>query len=241
MAMTSKLTDFEAALKHKYRLPNGTPLVNVTAISGLMDMGKSNAFAGAAVKLTKQGLNYREEWNAKGDRGTRVHGHCEKWLVGEDVDAEDDELGYLDAMEKFFGDHEPNMICKEEIVVSSRGYGGRFDMIVKPAQGKYEGETCLIDLKTGKQYPTEHTLQLAAYRYADGMAQFDDEGHLSHLLPLPQIERTLALYVADDGSYQLKEYPADPDAFAQFCHLLDARNWATSDTMKQLEKEARAK
>ena len=232
-------TDLELALAHKYRLPNGTKLTNVTAISGLMDMGKSNAFAGAAVKLTKQGINYREVWNEKGNRGTRVHGHCEKWLQGEDAEVADDEAGFVDGLQAFWEDHAPELIAAEEIVVSSRGYGGRFDMIVEPMKGEYEGDRCLIDLKTGKQYLVEHTLQLAAYRFADGMARFDDWGHLDHLMPLPEITRTFDLYVNEDGSYQLKEYPADPDAFAQFCHLLAARNWATSDTMKQLDKEAR--
>ena len=48
------MTDLELALnKHKYRL-DGVDLVNVTAISGLLDDGKSGAFAGAAVKLTKE-------------------------------------------------------------------------------------------------------------------------------------------------------------------------------------------
>ena len=54
-------SDRELAEKHKYRLPNGDLAVNVTAISGLMDLGKSSAFAGAAVKLTKAGEDYKQD------------------------------------------------------------------------------------------------------------------------------------------------------------------------------------
>ncbi len=226
-------TDLQLANKHKYRLPNGDIAINVTAISGLMDDGKSGAFAGAAVKLTKAGENYRAVWSAKANRGTRVHGHLESFLRGEDIDQQEDEKGFVDALEAFILDHQPTVIAQEEIVLSNRGYGGRFDLLAEIA-----GETALVDLKTGSAYPKEAALQLAAYRYADGIATYGEDGNLTSLYPLPDIDWCACLYVREDGTYDLVKYPADEDAFAIFCALLEAYKWTRSDSMKALVKEA---
>jgi hypothetical protein len=208
----------------------------VTAISGLLDIDKSGAFAGAAVKLTKAGEDYRAVWRAKAERGTRIHQHCESWLRGEAVEATDDEQPYLDALEKWMLTDAPVLLMSEGIVLSECGYGGRFDIIA--AVG---ARTALIDVKTGSQYPVEHTLQLAAYRYADGIARYDAEGELDRVEPnvLRCIDWTGCLYLNGDGTYALIEYPADHDAFLTFRQLLDAHRWATSPTMKALTKEAR--
>lgn len=231
-----KKTDQELAHAHKYRLPNGEVAINVTAISGLMDDGKSGAFAGAAMKLRDQGLNYRTVWKEKADRGTRVHCHLESFLKGEDIDQQEDEAGYVDALEQFIVDVDPLVISQEEIVLSNLGYGGRFDLLAE-----IDGEVALIDLKTGKEYAVEHTLQLSAYRYADGLATYDEDGNLTELRPMPEIDWCGCLYVREDGTYNLERYPADDDAFAIFCALLKSYQWTRSASMKQLIKEAKAR
>lgn len=231
------MSDLDLALnKHKYKLLDGRIAVNVTTISGLLDDGKSGAFAGAAVKLTKEGVNYRDEWNARAERGTRVHGHCESFLRGEDIDCLPSEMGYVDAVELFMVEHVPLVVELEQIALSSKGFGGRFDMIVE-----IEGENWLLDLKTGKKYAVEHTLQLSAYRFADGLAVFDEEGALTSLRPLPEIDRAGCLYVNEDGTYTLSEYPADLLAFKSFCNLLSVYQWARTDDVKAVVKESRAK
>jgi len=224
------MSDLELALAHKYRL-NETPLVNVTAISGLLDDGKSGAFAGAAVKLTKEGLNYRDEWKASGERGTRVHGYCEAFLKNEAIDMVPEDSGFVDALEKFILDRNPQVIDLEQIVLSQQGYGGRFDILAT-----LDDEVALIDVKTGKPYAVEHTLQLSAYRYADGIAEYDADGKLFGLRPLPEIVSCYCLYVHEDGSYDLKRYPADLTAWGIFLGLLDAYNWARTDNMKEAKK-----
>jgi hypothetical protein len=238
---TATLSDREMAEKHKYVVaPGGQPAVNVTAISGLLDDGKSGAFAGAAVKLTKAGVNYRDEWKMRGERGTRVHAHCESFLRGEGVDQLDDEAGYLDGLDKFMVEHDPELVMQEQVALSHHGYGGRFDMIVIPRSGEYEGKTGLVDLKTGSPYPVEHTLQLSAYRFSDGTAVYDEAGALTEILPLPDIHFAACLYVRDDGTFSLTEYPADQEAFDQFLGLLATYRWARSDHMKALVKAARS-
>jgi hypothetical protein len=215
----------ELADNHVYMLPNGEVGINVTAISGLMDNGKAEGMAGAARYLALNGRDHRAEWDAKRDLGSRVHAHCEAFLRGEGVDCLDGDAGYVDAVESFMADHDPHVLELEEIVLSELGFGGRFDMIVQPLQGKYVGETLLVDLKTGKRHFHEHTLQLAAYRYADGIAVYDEDGSILETRPVPIADRTMCLYVGADGSYGLVEYPADRGAFRAFCALLEAYQW----------------
>jgi hypothetical protein len=240
--VTIAKTDLALALdKHKYvTRPGGTPGVNVTAISGLLDDGKSGAFAGSAVKLTKAGIDYRAEWKAKGERGTRVHAHCEAFLRGEAADVAEDESGFVDAVDKFMVDHDPKVLELEQVVISAVGYGGRFDMIVEMQSGEWAGKTGLVDLKTGKRYPVEHTLQLSAYLHSDGIAVYDEEGTLTGTRPLPLIDFCACLYVREDGTYSLVEYPASSEAWEHFCHLVGVYNWCRTDEMKALVKAARA-
>lgn len=219
-------SDAELAERHRYRLPNGDVAISVTSICRLLDDGKSMGFAHAAVKL---GPDFKKEWDAKAERGSRLHAHFERWLSGKDVDALDDELGYLDALEAFFKDYQPTTIAVERVVLSSAGYGGRFDTIVE-----IDGVPWIVDLKNGKQHRIEHTMQLAAYRYADGMAVYDDMGAFSHVEPLPLIDRAACLYLSDDGSYVFREYPADRDAFGAFLNLLLVHRWLSA-TKKELD------
>ena len=230
-------TDRELAeIDHKYKLLNGQIAINVTAISGLMDDGKSGAMAGSAAKLTREGLNYRQEWNAKRDRGTRVHNVCELFLKGQDADVQASDSGFVDALEMFLRDKEPTVLELEQIALSEKGYGGRFDMIVR-----WGNDNWLLDLKTGSEYAIEHTLQLSAYRYADGIAVYDENGALVDLRPLPKIDRCGCLYVREDGTYKVVEYPADEQAFGIFNNLLTAYQWTRSEEMKTLVKESKAK
>lgn len=236
--MAKKKSDLELATgSHRYRLMDGTTAVSVTSIAGLLDIdGKSSAFAGAAVKLALTGVDYRAEWRAKADRGSRLHTHMEAWLRGEDIDQTDDEAGYLDGLEKFIVDYDPETIESEQVVLSHLGYGGRFDLVARIGD-----ETALLDLKSGSAYPIEASMQLAAYRYADGIAEYNDEGVLKGLRPMPAVDWCACVYVHEDGTYDLRKYPADQEAFDSFCDLLGVYRWAKSEQMAALVKEAKAK
>lgn len=221
-------TDLELAAAHKYRLLNGELAISVTGVLKLLDDdGKSAKMAGAAAKLALEGLNYRQEWKAKADLGSRVHGHCEAWLRGEDAEVLPEEHGYIDALEKFFVDRTPQPVEIERVVLNDMGYGGRFDFIAKIGR-----QLWLIDLKTGRKYALEHTCQLSAYRFADGMAIYDDAGALAAIEPMPPVQHAGCLYLSGDGTYELVEYPADELAFDVFCDLL-----AINHSIKLLKKD----
>ena len=214
------LSDRDAAFKHRYRLFDGTPVPSVTAISGLLDIdGKSAKMAGAAARITREGGQYRKEWDAKRDRGTRLHGHLEAFLRGETIEVREDDAGYVDALEKWVVARNPRHAIVEAIVLSEAGYGGRLDVL--------DGDV-LYDLKSGRVNTIDVTLQLAAYRYADGIAMYDEAGALEWLdaPPLLRIKRTVGLYVRENGTYEEIDTVSDHEAFCAFKQLLDVYRWA---------------
>ncbi len=212
-----------AESKHRYTDPRtGERLISVTSVVGAFDSGdKLGAGAGAAVKLTKAGVDYRQLWNAKRDLGTRVHGYAALWADGKSADVLDTDAPYLDAFAAFCRAKHPEWIESERAVVSSLGYGGRFDLI-----GYWDGLYWLIDLKCGKPYRAELTLQLAGYRFADGMIIYDETGKATKLDPMPHIDRAAGLYLDEEGKATLVECNADADAFEAFKGLLTVKKWA---------------
>ena len=234
------MSDLELALrKHKYVTePGGKPQVTITAVSGLLDInGKSSAFAGAAVKITKEGGDYRAQWRESGERGTRIHRYCENFLLGKPIECREDEQGYVDALERFILEKDPRNIIEPEFVVVSpeHAYGGRGDMLVE-----FDGLATLADLKSGSERAIEHTLQLAAQRFAR-LAVYDDDGALIETRPMPKIDRAGCLYVEGDGTFNFVEYPADAEAWNVFLGLLDSYRWCNEPTMKELANAWRKK
>jgi hypothetical protein len=209
-----------AASKHRYTDPRtGERYIGVTSVVGSFDTGdKLGAGAGAAVKLVKQGIDYRAEWNEKKNLGNRVHGYAQLWIEGRSADVLDSDAPQMNAFRQFINDYKPEWIEVERAVVSSLGYGGRFDAIAY-----FDGCFWLLDFKTGKPYKFELMLQLAAYRYMDGMIVYDEEGWAKDLEPMPVVDKCAGLYLTADG-YQLVEVDADEDALVLFNHLLAVKN-----------------
>lgn len=230
-------SDLELAIsKHRYVVePGGKPQVNITAIAKLIDDGKSSAFAGSAVKITKAGGDYRQDWKESGELGTRVHGYFENFLLGKPIKYRAGEEGFVGSLEAFIKVEDPQLMMDPEfVVVSQHGYGGRGDL---PAVLQRDGEPWLIDLKTGKRYGVEHSLQLAMLRYAD-LAVYDPDGMLVGTEPMPEFKHAGCFYANADGSYDpendLVEYPADEAAFDAALSLLNAYNWTRTPIMRKI-------
>ena len=218
---------------HKYRDPrSGALLTSVTSIVGNWDDGdKLGAGAGAAVKLTKLGINYRDEWNAKRDLGNRLHAYAALWAEGKSAEVLDADQGHLDGFTAFCNAKHPEWLWSERAVVSSLGFGGRLDLI-----GYWEGQYHLVDLKSGRIWRRELSLQLAGYGSADGFVVYDDEGMAAEVEPMPHIDAWHGLYLSGDGRAELVDVPAvkegqslreaQAEAVAAFNHLLSVRKWA---------------
>ena len=234
------MSDLQLALeKHSYVVePGGKGQVNITTIAKLVDDGKSSAFAGAANKITLAGGDYRKEWKESGEQGTRVHGYMENFLLDKPIDYRPGEEGFVKALRLFITEEDPQLIIPPEFVVVSpeHGYGGRGDLC---ADLKSYGRG-VWDLKSGKKYAVEHTLQLALLRFGK-LAVYDDNDMLIGCKDMPEVETAGCVYVNADGTYDVDEYPADEDAFAQAVALLGVYNWTRTAEITKLRNAWRKK
>lgn len=239
----------DLADRHKYVGPSGITWPSVTTILGTADHGKSGGMAGAAAKLTREGLDYRREWKAKAETGTRVHGYIEQWVKGETVDCPPGDAGFLDAAEAFVTAHDPQWVAVEQVVVWEQrggvgtderiGYGGRFDAIARLSnvEGVEDGTPYLLDWKSGREYPTEHACQLAAYANAGGIVRYDTAGELlPGLQPLPQIDRLACVYFWNDGTFKLADYTHLRWTAAAYFDCL-TEGWFLHKDLERLHKE----
>jgi len=165
-----------------------------------------------AIALLK-GSPYRKR-NSAADSGTDVHSYAEGRLGGLraapqcQADRNVDEI--LDALR-------PEPIFTEETVWHSREeYAGTFDAIVKVGD-----EQWLVDWKSGSGVYSETSLQLAAYRYAEGIVT--PEGKQ---LTLPRIDRCVVLHVPKDSAkWAIVPVTADDLEFGVFRSVKALSAW----------------
>lgn len=242
--MTLPNVTYDAA-NHRLRL-NGKPIPTATGVSGMLD--KPGLPWGAAGETALFAIHHQDEWmhlaeddayhrlrkhhrgvwNEKAARGTSVHALAMQWAKGEEVDCPAELNPYLDALEAFYVERDPQWVKVEQYILhleEGREYGGQFDYM------RDENGLTLGDIKTGKRYPIETTLQLAGYRYAEHMATYDAKGKLSALEPMPLASRCEVLYLHDDGTFEVLELPADRAAYDRFMSLRDAWSW-----VKEMER-----
>ena len=142
---------------------------------------------------------FRRQWDAKADRGTRVHTIGEAWAKGEVIETLDEDAPWVDALEQFHRDYKPKFRLVECIVINAQyEYGGRFDFIAEldgpDAQGVF-----LCDYKTGGHYSFDVALQASGYMHAR-LATWSDDGALSGWTMLPVLDGARTIYLGDDGN-----------------------------------------
>jgi hypothetical protein len=180
--------------------------------------------------------HHRGVWNDKAARGTAVHALAVEWAEGREVECPPECAPYLDALERLYVDHRPAWVELERSVVYAvpgLEFGGSLDAIVDVG-----GRRLVIDIKTGQRYPIETTVQLAAYRHAQGMGVYSPLGGLEAIEPMPEVDGAAILYLHDDGSYELLDVPADRLAFDTFLAL--RRVWGWLEQMRAWEKRTPA-
>lgn len=177
--------------------------------------------------------HHRGVWDDKRDRGSLIHDLAEQWAAGQEIDCPPDCVLYMDALERFWDDWQPEWLHVERTVVYDHpdlGYGGTFDAIARLG----DGATRLLDIKTGERLWPEVRWQLAAYRFAQGMAVFDEIGQFTGTEPVPSVDGCAVLHLKDDGTYELVEVEAGRAEFDEFLHL--RRAWTAAQRSKRFEK-----
>lgn len=203
-------------------------------------------------------------WDGRAEMGTLVHAVSEAYSYGEEVDPEQlvfeaanrerrpvrqwqgrerfvvaEFEGYLDGLDQFWRDFEPDVVGTEEVVrhvdKGGHAYIGQRDLSVR-LKG-LEGVT-LVDLKcTAKEadpanpfaglFFEKFRLQGAAYRGAEEIVQYDDDGNETATFPAYPIARFCVLSMRGDGGYDLIECRAGGDELAHFYRLIDVWRWTT--------------
>jgi len=167
---------------------------------------------GPAVDVIKSA--HSRSRNLAAAKGTDIHGIAQALAEVQVVDIPDTVAGYVDAYLAFLGDWQPDVVALEAAIVSKRWrYAGTFDLVAW-LRAIHPDRPVLIDIKTGGSgvWP-ETCLQLAAYRHAE--FYLDPAGNEQ---PMPATAGGYALWLGDDGTYELLPVQSDDDIFAAFLH-----------------------
>jgi hypothetical protein len=164
----------------------------------------------AAVDWLKKIPDYRRD--AAADLGTAVHAAAEAIGRGEPVVVGDDVRPFIDAYRRdFLEPFEPRFLALEAMVCSTRyEYGGTAD-----AFAEIDGETWLLDYKTGAGVYPDTALQLAGLARAQFIGSPGDPTQY----PLPAATRFGVVHVRPEGA-RLLPVVVDRATVAAF---LDAR------------------
>lgn len=131
--------------------------------------------------LTREKLTTNHVRDARGDHGTNAHKMFEAWaqmgiMPDPDQVEEPEERGRVEALLKFCEDAADTRAKKTEVIVGSKVHrvAGRYDFEcelvgdlvtnLSPLKTRrFDGEPCLLDVKTSKAVYETHYLQLEAY------------------------------------------------------------------------------
>jgi len=146
-----------------YKNKAGESLPGVTTITGMFD---KPGLAPAAVKLTKQGFDYKAVWDNLRDIGTLVHRMIMCHIKDNTLVNDDFTSGQIDKAENCFlkyleweRQHKIDPILVEEPMVSELyGYGGTLDYF-----GEVDGKLAIVEYKSGKGIYDNYWYQVAAY------------------------------------------------------------------------------
>lgn len=209
--------------------------------------------------------HHRGLWDGRAAMGTLVHAVNEAWSWGEDVDIAQvveriladkrppqiwrgreadvvaEAQGYVDGLERFWFDYEPDTVATEEVVRytgagKSYEYVGQRDWTFRsPLLGD---DICLADIKTTaspenpdephRYYLDSWRIQLAAYALANEVVTYDAEGNEDGVVANYPVQRTAVLHLRGDGDYRLVEVRAGAEEQGLFLRLMEVHRWLQS-------------
>jgi hypothetical protein len=159
----------------------------------------------AAAKWLAQIPDYQRDTAAT--MGSRIHVLAEQLARGQEPVVTPEELPFVDSYRTWLAEFRPRFLAAEEMVVSLRhNFAGTLDAIAV-----IDGDTWLLDLKTGSGVYPEAGLQLAAY----GHAEFIGRPGIIRRFRIPRVTRYGVVHVRPGGA-RLVEYAVDRGTFAAF-------------------------
>lgn len=197
----------------KYKLKDGTLVVGVTTITGLLAKPQLVHWA---YRLAVEGIKYWEITNEAKNVGTIVHYLTECKLKGITPDTsilkdytqnqiDTAKLSY-DNFLKWFETHKIKILAVELKLVSEKyRYGGTLDFIAE-----IDDIVCLVDIKSGSGIYPEMKMQLSAYKqlYEE---KYNTKIERCYIIHIPHIE---------DKSFVEYRYDSLSKDFWLFYHLL---------------------
>lgn len=146
--------------------------------------------------------------------------------------------GYIDGLERFWQDFQPQTIATEEVVrtIDKGGHSfiGTRDWVA--TLNGFDGPV-IIEAKTTAQQLDEKSkpgddlyldswrLQLAAQRGAKEIVHYDDKGNEVATYPNYPVSACAVLHLRGSGHYQFIEVRAAGDELAHFLRLIDIKRW----------------
>lgn len=183
--------------RHIYQL-DGQILPGVTAVLGVINKPGLNEW------MARLGtFEANRQRDAAAGHGTQVHAACEAiakaWAEAGDPPRLDDSLAlYTDAYSSWMNANVHRVIAAEPRVASrTHGVAGSIDLVAE----MIDGQTAIIDLKTGSTVPDTTPLQTAAY----GRLLLEQDG--------VQATRRIAIHLPrkTPGELTVIEYPAETE------------------------------
>lgn len=206
--------------------------------------------------------HHRGIWDSRAAMGTLVHAVNEAWTWGEEVDIAEqvvalstrpkspvrswqgrehfvvsDAEPYIDGLKRFWLDWQPVTIATEEVVRHPdkvNPYIGQRDWVCD-----LHGERWLLDIKTTAEkdqekglYLDSWRLQLAAYRHAEEIVLYDDEGNEVESRPNYPVAHCGVIHLRGDGQYALYELQAGGGEFTRFLQARGLWAWVNRDSKK---------
>lgn len=130
-------------------------------------------------------------------RGTAVHEACALIDYGEEPEETPEIAGYLQAYRRFLADYRPDWELIESPMGSLElGYAGTLDRYGT----LYNGEPCIVDIKTGQLHKSSLRAQLSAYRIL--FIREHPEKYSPHIY---------ALKLSKDGTYEFIAVQFEPE------------------------------
>ena len=153
---------------------------------------------------------------AAADTGTVIHGLVERLNRGEDIGpVHPDYEPWIDNYRRFLDDWQPTFVEVEATAWSNTfGYAGTLDAICT-----IEGDTVLVDLKTGRGVYEATALQLSAYAHADYLLSPDGTER-----PIPDLDGAAVIHLRP-YFYSLVPVRTDESLFEVFKALLRVHLW----------------